>query len=94
MISFLVRLRFRPEDRGTIAGILRELAPASRREPGCVHYVAHTVQGDPDTVVIYEQYRDEAAREEHRNSPHFVRWATGGLYRHMLERSVEDLDAL
>ena len=87
-------MRFRPGDRETIAGILRQLAPASRAEPGCLNYVAHTVQGDPDTVVIYEQYRDEAAREEHRSSPHFARWATDGLYEHMLERSVEDLDAL
>ena len=94
MISFTVRLRFKPEDRETIAGILRELATASRLEPGCANYVAHTVQGDPDTVLIYEQYRDESAREAHRQSPHFARLATGGLYQRMLDRSVEDLDAL
>lgn len=94
MISFLVRLRFKPEDRETIAGILRELAVVSRLEPGCVNYVAHTVQGAPDTVLIYEQYRDEAAREAHRASPHFAKLASGGLYQHMLERAVEDLDAL
>ena len=94
MISFFVRLRFKPEDRETIAGILRELAVVSRLEPGCVNYVAHTVQGVPDTVLIYEQYRDEAAREAHRASPHFAKLASGGLYQHMLERAVEDLDAL
>ncbi len=94
MISFLVRLRFKPEDRETIANILRELTTASRQEPGCVTYVAHTVQGEPDTVLIYEQYRDEAAREAHRQTPHFAQLATGGLYQHMLDRSVEDLDAL
>ncbi len=42
MISFTVRLRFRPEDREEIAGFLRELAGASRREPGCVSYIPHT----------------------------------------------------
>ncbi len=89
-----MRLRFRPEDRGTIAGILRELAELSRQEPGCVNYVAHTVQGEPETVLIYEQYVDEAAREAHRQTPHFARLATGGLYQHMLDRAVEDLDAL
>lgn len=94
MISFLVRLRFKPADRATIAGILRELTEASRTEPGCVSYVAHTVQGEPDTVLIYEQYRDEAALEAHRQSPHFARWATGGLYRHTTDRAVENLDAL
>lgn len=94
MISFIVRLRFKPEDRETIAGILRDLTAASRLEPGCANYVAHTLQGQPDMVVIYEQYRDEAAREAHRASSHFARLATGGLYQHMLDRVVEDLDAL
>ena len=94
MISFTVRMRFRPDDRGTVAAILRELTAISREEPGCVSYVAHTVQGEPDTVLIYEQYRDEAAREAHRQSPHFARLATGGLYQHMLDRAVENLDEI
>ncbi|MGI4829359.1 MAG: putative quinol monooxygenase [Janthinobacterium lividum] len=94
MISFAVRLRFRTDDREQIAGILRELTLASRQEPGCVSYIAHTVEADPDTVLIYEQYRDEAAVEQHRATPHFARLAVGGLYQRMLDRSVENLIAL
>ena len=94
MISFTVRMRFRSDDREQIAGILRELTEASRREPGCVSYIAHTVESDPDTVLIYEQYRDEAAVEAHRATPHFARLAVGGLYQRMLDRAVENLTAL
>lgn len=94
MISFTVRMRFRPEDRAEIADVLRQLTAATRQEPGCVTYVPHTVEGEPDTVVIYEQYRDEASREAHRASPHFKRWAVGGLYQRMLDRSVENLAAI
>jgi quinol monooxygenase YgiN len=94
VISFAVRMRFRPEDRAEIADILRQLTAASRQEPGCVTYVPHTVEGEPDTVLIYEQYRDEAAREAHRASAHFQRWAVGGLYQRMLDRAVENLVAL
>jgi quinol monooxygenase YgiN len=94
MISFIVRMRFRSEDRQEIAGFLRELTTASREEPGCVSYVAHTVESEPDTVLIYEQYRDEAAVEFHRGTPHFKRYAVGGLYQRMLERAVENLVAL
>ncbi len=94
MISFTVRLRFRGEDREEIADILRELTAATRQEPGCVSYIPHTVESEPDTVLIYEQYRDEAALEAHRTSPHFGRWAIGGLYQRMLDRSMEDLTAL
>ena len=93
MISFTVRMRFRPEDREDIAAILRELAPLSREEPGCVSYIPHTVETDPDIVVIYEQYRDGEAVDAHRASPHFARYAVGGLYQRMLERSVEMLTA-
>jgi quinol monooxygenase YgiN len=94
LITFSVRMRFRPEDREEIAGILRELTAASRQEPGCVSYIPHTVESEPDTVLIYEQYRDAAAVEAHRASAHFKRWAVGGLYQRMLDRAVENLVAL
>ncbi len=94
MISFTVRMRFRPEDRRNVAEMLRELTLASRTEPGCATYVAHTVESDPDTVLIYEQYRDEAALEAHRATAHFEQFATQGLYPLMAERSVEQLAAL
>jgi quinol monooxygenase YgiN len=94
MISFTVRMTFHPEDRLEIAEALRKLATASRQEPGCVTYVPHYVQGDPDTVLIYEQYRDDAAAEAHRSSEHFKKHAVGALYQKMLERTREDLIAL
>lgn len=94
MISFTVRMTFRPEDREEIATILRELTASSRQEPGCVSYVPHRVQADPDTIVIYEQYRDQAALDAHRASPHFAMYAIGGLYQRMVNRSLEILDAL
>lgn len=87
-------MRFRADDREQIAGYLRELTLGSRREPGCVSYIPHVVESDPDTVLIYEQYRDEAAVEAHRASEHFRQFAVGGLYQRMLERSVENLTAL
>ncbi len=91
MISFTVRMRFLPEDREEIRNILQQIAPASRLEPGCVNYIAHTVESDPDTVVIYEQYRDAEALEAHRSSAHFDQWATNGLYRKVRERTLETL---
>ena len=94
MISFTVRMTFRSDDRDEIAQILRELTRLSRQEEGCVSYIPHTVESDPDTIVIYEQYRDEAAAEHHRATPHFAKYAVGGLYQHMLQRETENLNAL
>jgi len=94
MISFTVRMRFSSEDHDEIVQILRELTRSSRQEPGCVTYVPHWVESDPTTLLIYEQYRDEAAVEHHRASPHFAKFAIGGLYQKMLDRSVENLIAI
>jgi quinol monooxygenase YgiN len=94
MISFAVKMKFASEDRADVAESLRELATASRREPGCVNYIPHHSEEDPDTVFIYEQYRDEKALAEHRASEHFKIHAVRGVYQKMRERSVENLTAL
>jgi quinol monooxygenase YgiN len=94
MVSFIVRLKFAPEDRADVAETLLALAAASRQEPGCISYLPHHLAEDPDTVIIYEKYRDENARAAHRASEHFKQYAVGGLYQLMRERSVEDLIAL
>jgi quinol monooxygenase YgiN len=94
MISFMVRMRFAQESRADVLEAVRQLAAASRQEPGCVSYIPHELAGDSGMVMIYEQYRDEAALEAHRASPHFHEYVIGGLYQWMKERSVEDLNAL
>jgi quinol monooxygenase YgiN len=94
MVSFTVRMSFDSADRAEIAETLRLLTEASREEPGCVNYIAHFVEGDSATVLIYEQYADEAALDHHRNSPHFKQYATGVLYQKMRGRQVENLTAV
>jgi quinol monooxygenase YgiN len=94
MVSFTVRMKFASEDRADIVESLRQLAAASRQEPGCVSYIPHHVEDDPDVVVIYEQYKDEKALAAHRETAHFKQHAVGGLFQKMRERSVENLIAL
>lgn len=94
MVSFIIWFKFAPEDRAEVAEILRQLAEASRREPGCVGFFPHQLQEDPDTVLIFEQYRDENAMASHRETEHFKKYAVGGLYQKMRERKLENLVAL
>ena len=94
MVSFTVRMRFEPGDREEIAEMLRRLTEGSRQEPGCVSYKAHFVDGEPATVVIYEQFADQAALDYHRNAAHFHQYAIGGLYQKMLDRHLENLHAI
>jgi quinol monooxygenase YgiN len=94
MLSFTVRMTFEQADHDEISDILCRLTEATRKEPGCVSYIPHFVEGDSCTVLIYEQYADEAALDHHRNSPHFHQYAIGGLYQKMRERQLENLTAV
>jgi quinol monooxygenase YgiN len=94
MVSFTARFTFAPEDRDEIAEVLRLVTSESRREPGCVSYIPHHVEGDPYTIVIYEQYEDAAALAAHRDSAHFKKYVVGGLLQKMKIRTLENLVAL
>ena len=87
-------MRFEAKDHEQVSEILRNLTLASRQEPGCVNYVAHFVDGDAGTVLIYEQYANEEALDHHRNTPHFHHHAIGGLYQLMKDRQMETLSAV
>ena len=51
--------------------LLEEITPLVREEPGCLMYIAHRSAEDPRTFFIYEQYVDEAAFRQHRETEHF-----------------------
>jgi len=54
---------------------LMEVAEASvREEPGCQQYQVLHDENDPDTIVLYEVYDDEAAFEAHRQKAHFLKF--------------------
>jgi quinol monooxygenase YgiN len=86
MLSFTVRLRFDQQDHEKVSDILCHLTAASRQEPGCVSYIPHFVEGDNTTVLIYEQYQDEAALDHHRNAPLSAHEGPSGgeSHRHLL----------
>jgi quinol monooxygenase YgiN len=94
MISFTVRMKFAEADHDAVAQMLRKLTLASREEAGCVTYVAHFLAGDPVTVLIYEQYVDEAALDAHQKSAHFREYGAEGFYRLMRAQQIKYLDAI
>jgi quinol monooxygenase YgiN len=73
---------------------LRKLETATRLEPGCVAYVVQRSREDRRHYLVYEQYKDEAALEAHRNSPHFKQYATNGLYPLVETRRAELFDPI
>ena len=68
------------------AEVMRELAEATRREQGCIQYIPVRDVDDPRNFLLYEQYVDRAALDEHGASEHFQRLAAGHLFGLMESR--------
>lgn len=94
MVSFIVRMEFRDEDREQVKEYLRKLAEAARKEPGCISFIPNLVEEGPAAMLIYESYADQAALEYHRNSPHFRDYVANGIYKLMTSRQLERLEAV
>ena len=76
----VVRMRAAEGNDEEAAALMRELAEATRREPGCELYIPCRDPEDPRSFLFYEQYRDRSAFEEHGASEHFQRLAAGRLF--------------
>lgn len=94
MVSLIVRFTFATEDRSSMLEAARQLAIESRKEPGNLAYLPNQPEDDLDSLVIVEQYKDEAALSAHRNSEHFKKYCVSILYQKMKDRSTENLIAL
>jgi len=62
-----------------VASVFEKLTAESRKEPGCVIYQVHKHKTEPRRFFIYEQYKDDAALEAHRTTPHFLQFAKKDL---------------
>ncbi len=70
-VTWMARVGHEPE----VVALFSKLTEESRKEPGCVMYQVHRHKTDPRKFFIYEQYKDDAALEAHRNTPHFLQFA-------------------
>jgi quinol monooxygenase YgiN len=50
---------------------------ASRKEPGVIGFDVLVARDTPNTVLLVESYRDEAAYKSHRVTPHFLAFVKG-----------------
>lgn len=62
-----------------VSGLFAKLTEESRKEPGCVMYLAHRHRTEGRRFFIYEQYKDDAALESHRAAPYFLQYVKKDL---------------
>jgi quinol monooxygenase YgiN len=86
-----VRFTFAPEDADKAEAILRELRDASREEEGVVGFDVARSQENPNVFALWEQYRDDAALDAHKETDHFRRLVLDGVRPLAKERKAEQL---
>jgi quinol monooxygenase YgiN len=94
MLILAVNLTMSAGHENDITDMFRKLQAATRQEPGCITYVVQRSRENPRHYLVYEQYKNEAALEAHRNSPHFKQYATDGVFRFVEERRAEFFDEM
>lgn len=68
-------LTVRPGKAGELEAMLATLAGHSRAEPGNLRWDIWHEPSDPPRFLLDELYRDQAAADAHRRSPHFQAYA-------------------
>ncbi len=65
-IAIFTRLTAKPGKRPELLAALDELAESTRAEPGNEMFVCHAARDEPDVVLGYELFTDDAAIADHR----------------------------
>lgn len=76
MYALIVTIKVKAEGRERFLAAIEDDAICSERdEPGCLRFNVLQDESDPNRIYLYEIYRDQAALEAHRKTPHFARFA-------------------
>ncbi len=70
----LVHIHVKPEHVADLVAASLENARAAVDEPGNLRFDLLQSREDPTRFVFYEAYRDEAAAQAHKTTPHYLRW--------------------
>jgi quinol monooxygenase YgiN len=75
MFGLVVRFTLKGEDAENFDRLIEMTVPEiHRHEPGTVVYAVHQVEGEPNTRIFYELYRDREAFEAHESQAHTRRF--------------------
>jgi quinol monooxygenase YgiN len=71
MFGLVVRFTLKDGAAGDFDQLVEATVPKIHvHEPGTLIYTVHQVEGEPDTRIFYELYRDRTAFENHERQDH------------------------
>jgi (4S)-4-hydroxy-5-phosphonooxypentane-2,3-dione isomerase len=74
MIVVCVHVHVQPEHRETFIDATLENAARTIHEPGNLRFDVLQQADDPNCLVLYEVYRDEAGADAHKQTAHYAKW--------------------
>jgi quinol monooxygenase YgiN len=75
MYAILVTIHIKPEFRDAyLESMLDDARGSVNDEPGCFRFDVLQDENNPNTIYLYEVYRDKEAFDAHLVAPHFIRW--------------------
>ena len=89
MFAIAVTYVIAPGHEEEAADSFRACMHASRKERGNQRYHVYRSQDEPRRFFLFEEYDDEQAFEEHRNSAHFDLHIRNGVMKIMESRSAD-----
>jgi len=69
-VCAVAKLTALPGHADEVRRLMRSVADATRREPGCLAYRLHLAKEQPNTIVVYEEWASAAAMTAHHKTPH------------------------
>jgi len=69
-LTILAGLRARPGHQDALLKLLRGVVEPTRQEKGCLCYILHQSQKDPELFTIYQAWEDESFLKTHAKMPY------------------------
>jgi quinol monooxygenase YgiN len=92
-ITVVARWRVKQGHLDDVLAHVAELRTASLEEPGCLEYAVFRPVASADELLLVERYRDAAAVDAHRRSPHYGALVVERILPLLADRHVELLQA-
>ena len=76
MFALFVTIKIKPGHRDEfIEATMGDAIGSNNDEAGCLRFDVHASDEDPNTVYLYEVYKDrDAWQVAHRSAPHYTKW--------------------
>ncbi len=73
--ALVVKIQMKPEFREQfLKEMWADAIGSEQKEPGCLMFNITQDKADPNTLYLFEVYKDDQAVEAHKKAPHFVKW--------------------